>query len=110
VASGMVVFFHWVTLLANPVDFFKQQVWKVILACYKRSQCYENCHWSRIISWEEMAHAFDPRTWESEVDFWVRGQHGLQSEFQDSQGYTEKPCLENYIYIYIYLEPILECK
>jgi hypothetical protein len=27
-------------------------------------------------------------------DFWVRGQPGLQSELQDSQGYTEKPCLE----------------
>ena len=26
-------------------------------------------------------------------DFWVWGQPGLQSEFQDSQGYTEKPCL-----------------
>jgi hypothetical protein len=30
-----------------------------------------------------------------QVDFWVRGQPGLQSEFQDSQGYTEKPCLKN---------------
>jgi hypothetical protein len=29
-----------------------------------------------------------------QVDFWVRGQRGLQSEFQDSQGYTEQPCLE----------------
>jgi hypothetical protein len=29
-----------------------------------------------------------------QVDLWVRGQPGLQSEFQDSQGYTEKPCLE----------------
>jgi hypothetical protein len=29
-----------------------------------------------------------------QVDFWVRGQPGLQSEVQDSQGYTEKPCLE----------------
>jgi hypothetical protein len=28
------------------------------------------------------------------VDFWVQDQPGLQSEFQDSQGYTEKPCLE----------------
>jgi hypothetical protein len=28
------------------------------------------------------------------VDFWVQGQPGLQSEFQDSQYYTEKPCLE----------------
>jgi hypothetical protein len=26
--------------------------------------------------------------------FWVRGQPGLQSEFQDNQGYTAKPCLE----------------
>jgi hypothetical protein len=29
-----------------------------------------------------------------QVDFRVRGQLGLQSEFQDSQGYIEKPCLE----------------
>jgi hypothetical protein len=28
-----------------------------------------------------------------QADFSVRGQPGLQSEFQDSQGYTEKPCL-----------------
>jgi hypothetical protein len=31
---------------------------------------------------------------QKQVDFWVRGQPGLQSEFLDSQGYTEKPCLE----------------
>jgi hypothetical protein len=30
-----------------------------------------------------------------QVNFWVRGQPGLQTEFQDSQGYTEKPWLEN---------------
>jgi hypothetical protein len=29
-----------------------------------------------------------------QVDFWVWGQPSLQSEFQDSQGYTEKPCLK----------------
>jgi hypothetical protein len=29
-----------------------------------------------------------------QADFWVRGQPGLQSEVQDSQGYTEKPCLK----------------
>jgi hypothetical protein len=29
-----------------------------------------------------------------QADFWVRGQPGLQNEFQDSQSYTEKPCLE----------------
>jgi hypothetical protein len=26
-----------------------------------------------------------------QADFWVPGQPGLQSEFQDSQGYTEEP-------------------
>jgi hypothetical protein len=29
-----------------------------------------------------------------QVDFWGWGQPGLQSEFQDSLGYTEKPCFE----------------
>jgi hypothetical protein len=29
-----------------------------------------------------------------QADFCVRGQPGLQNEFQDGQGYTEKPCLE----------------
>jgi hypothetical protein len=32
---------------------------------------------------------------QKQVDFWVQGKPGLQSEFQDSQGYPEKPCLEN---------------
>jgi hypothetical protein len=39
-----------------------------------------------------VAHAFNPST--READFWVWGQPGLQSEFQDSQSYTEKPCLK----------------
>jgi hypothetical protein len=29
-----------------------------------------------------------------QADFWVQGQSGLQSEFQDSQGYIEKLCLK----------------
>ena len=29
-----------------------------------------------------------------QADFWVQGQSGLHGEFQDSQGYTEKPRLE----------------
>ena len=29
-----------------------------------------------------------------QADFCVQGQPGLQSEFQNSQGYTEKPCLK----------------
>jgi hypothetical protein len=34
-----------------------------------------------------------------QANFWVRGQPGLQSEFQDSQGYTEKTCLKKPIII-----------
>jgi hypothetical protein len=42
-----------------------------------------------------VAHAYNPSTWgQRQADFWVWGQPGLQSEFQDSQGDTEKPCLE----------------
>ena len=43
-----------------------------------------------------MAQAFNPSTWEAEIggSLWVWGQPGLQSKFQDSQGYTEKPCLK----------------
>jgi hypothetical protein len=42
-----------------------------------------------------VAHTFDPSTQEAEAGrFLSRGQPGLQSEFQNSQGYTEKPCLE----------------
>jgi hypothetical protein len=29
-----------------------------------------------------------------QAGFWVQGQPGLQSQFQDSQVYTEKHCLE----------------
>ena len=30
-----------------------------------------------------------------QVDFYFWGQPSVQSEFQESQGYTEKPCLES---------------
>ena len=41
-------------------------------------------------------YTFNISTWEAEADGspWVRGHPGLQSEFQGSQDYTEKPCLE----------------
>ena len=44
-----------------------------------------------------VAHAFNPRIWEAEAGGFlnsVRGKPHLQSEFQDSQSYTEKPCLK----------------
>ena len=43
------------------------------------------------------AHTFKPSTLEAEagLSLWVRGQRGLQSEFQDTlQSYVEKPCLK----------------
>ena len=39
-----------------------------------------------------VAHVFNPSTQEAEAG--RQGQPRLQSEFQDNQDYTEKPCLE----------------
>jgi hypothetical protein len=41
-----------------------------------------------------VAHAFNPNTWKAEAgrSLNVQGQPGLQSEFQDFQGDTEKIC------------------
>jgi hypothetical protein len=43
-----------------------------------------------------VAHAFNPRTWEVEASEFLISKPACstQSEYQDSQGYTEKPCLE----------------
>jgi hypothetical protein len=42
-----------------------------------------------------VAHAFNPSTWEAEAGGFLSLRPAcLQSEFQDSQGYTEKLCLE----------------
>jgi hypothetical protein len=44
-----------------------------------------------------VAHAFNPSTWEAEADGFLSSRPAWsteQSEFQDSQGYTEKPCLK----------------
>ena len=42
-----------------------------------------------------VAYTFNTNTKEAEeVDFWVQGQPGLHSEFQDSQGYIVRPCLK----------------
>jgi hypothetical protein len=49
-----------------------------------------------MFSWTVVADTFNPSTQEAEADgsLWVWGQPGLQSKFQDHQGYTEKPYLE----------------
>jgi hypothetical protein len=46
-------------------------------------------------SWVVVAHAFNPGTQEAEASGSLSSsQPGLQSESQNSQGYTEKPCLK----------------
>jgi hypothetical protein len=43
-----------------------------------------------------VVYAFNPSTLEAEADKFLRSRPAWsQSEFQDSQGYTEKPCLKN---------------
>jgi hypothetical protein len=45
-----------------------------------------------------VANAFNPSTWETGRWLSISSRPaGLQSKFQDSQGYTEKPCLEKKI-------------
>jgi hypothetical protein len=46
--------------------------------------------------WAVVAHAFNPSTREAEAGGFLSSRPGLvyQNEFQDCQGYTEKPCLE----------------
>jgi hypothetical protein len=50
----------------------------------------QNCKSSPAV----VTHAFNPSTWEAKAGRFLSSRSGLQSEFQDSQGYTEKPCLE----------------
>jgi hypothetical protein len=49
---------------------------------------------NRLFSCSVVVHAFNPSTQGAEEGKTPRvpGQSGLQNEFQDSQGYTEKPC------------------
>jgi hypothetical protein len=53
------------------------------------------CFTYSISGWAVVVHTFNPSTWEAEAGgFLSSSQPGLQSEFQDSQGYTEKPRLK----------------
>jgi hypothetical protein len=54
---------------------------------------FKNASWLKIIkfsrAWQRMPLIPALRR-QSQADFGVRGQPGLQGEFQDNQGYTEK--------------------
>jgi hypothetical protein len=41
-----------------------------------------------------VALAFNPSTWEAEAGGFLNLRPAWSTEFQDSQGYTEKPCVK----------------
>jgi hypothetical protein len=57
------------------------------------------CDWGLVM----LVHMFTLSTWKAEAgrSLWIQSQSGLQSEFQDSQSYTETPCLEKPKNLYI---------
>jgi hypothetical protein len=79
-----------------------QSVWQVLSQLKKKSQK----KWDRARQWWHMPLIPALRR-QRQADFWVRGQPGLQSEFQDSQDYTEKPRLEKKMRWSAYREPWL---
>jgi hypothetical protein len=77
----------WLTTVCNGI-------WYPLLACLKTTMVYSYTL-KNILSRAWWHTPLIPALGrQRQVDFWVRGQLGLQSEFQDSQGYTEKPCLK----------------
>ena len=75
--------------------FIFEDKWEVqILKAYTSSNQHgikKKSTYSQVV----MVHIFNPSIWETEiVKSGVRGQPGLQSKSQDSQGYTEKPRLK----------------
>ena len=61
-----------------------------------RTQLFLKCSFKRYNYKGVVVLAFNPSIQHSEAggSLWVRGQSGLQSVFQDSQGYKDKPCLK----------------
>ena len=60
--------------------------------------CLKNCNgeWLRkaLDSLAVVELAFNPNTWEAEAGRFLSSRPAWSTEFQDSQDYTEKPCLE----------------
>ena len=52
--------------------------------------------------WSVVVDASRPGTWEAEADrsLWVQGHHGQHREIQDSQNYTERPCLSFFFFFW----------
>jgi hypothetical protein len=46
------------------------------------------------LGWEVVEHAFNPSTWETKASRFLSSRPAWFTEFQDSQSYTKKPCIE----------------
>lgn len=56
--------------------------------------CFQNNR-NKLAGWWRHIPLISALRRQKEFNLWVRGQPGLYSEFQDSQGYGEKRCLKN---------------
>jgi hypothetical protein len=59
--------------------------WRLLRTDFKTA----NVSWAVVV-----VHTFNPKIWETEDLCEFEACLGLQSEFQNSQNYSEKPCLE----------------
>jgi hypothetical protein len=93
------VLVHWLTWGIHDSEVVPS-ILLGIVQCRINSTLLSNLYFTapvfKVWTWPGVvAHTFNPSTREAEAGrFLSWGQPGLQSEFQDSQGYTEKPCLE----------------
>ena len=70
------------------------RLWKRPLARTECQQLRSTYSKSRTINLSVVANAFNPSTQEAEAGGFLSSRPAWSTEFQDSQGYTEKPCLE----------------
>jgi hypothetical protein len=84
---------------SGPEDTQRQQMASHTIMSSKTFNHYKWRHKESITRADMLEHAFNPRTREAEAGRFLSSETssepGLQSEFQDSQGYTEKFCLKN---------------
>jgi len=77
-------------------------VWNIHQLVLGHYRLGEFLHWKYILAGQWWRTPLIPALGrQRKADFWVWGQPGLQSEFQDSQGCTEKPCLEKNHMLYM---------
>jgi hypothetical protein len=80
-------FFETVSQLCRAWLAWTTAMWSSLPPCLRSTEIEGICYHTQLKCYQRQRQA----------DFWGRGQPSLQSEFQDSQGYTEKAYLEKKI-------------